>query len=44
MTLRSWTGFDTCFLRVRYGVRRTKPERLLGKAEFTDTPVEASRH
>ena len=29
MTFHSWVRFDTWFLRVRYGVRRTQPARLL---------------
>ena len=41
MTLRydvqSWVCFDTWFLRVRYGVKRTQPACLLEAAELPDT-------
>ena len=32
-------GFDTWFLRVRYGVKRTQSSRLLDAAEFSDTHI-----
>ena len=34
MTLRSWTGFDTCFLMLRYGVRLTQQRAYWAKQNF----------